>query len=68
LTEAPLAGPLALVVGNEGEGMRQLVRQKCDFLGQLPMRGRVDSLNAAVAGSIAIYMALQARLPKPGLK
>ena len=68
LTEAPLAGPLALVVGNEGEGMRQLVRNKCDFLGQLPMRGRVDSLNAAVAGSIAIYMALQARLPKPGLK
>lgn len=65
MTEAPLAGPLALVVGNEGEGMRHLVRQKCDFLGQLPMRGRVDSLNAAVAGSIAIYMALQARLPKP---
>jgi len=68
LTEAPLAGPLALVVGNEGEGMRHLIRQKCDFLGQLPMRGRVDSLNAAVAGSIAIYMALQARLPKPGSK
>jgi len=62
LIEAPLTGPLALVVGNEGEGMRHLIREKCDFLGQLPMRGRVDSLNAAVAGSIALYLALQARL------
>lgn len=61
ISEAPLDGPLALVVGNEGEGMRHLIRQKCDFLGQLPMRGRVDSLNAAVAGSIALYLALQAR-------
>lgn len=62
--EAPLDGPLALVVGNEGEGMRHLIRQKCDFLGQLPMHGRVDSLNAAVAGSIALYLALQARESK----
>lgn len=62
LAEAPLAGNLALVVGNEGEGMRHLIREKCDFLGQLPMRGRVDSLNAAVAGSIALYLALQARM------
>lgn len=65
LTEAPLDGPLALVVGNEGEGMRHLIRQKCDFLGQLPMRGQIDSLNAAVAGSIALYLALQARQSKP---
>jgi len=64
IAEAPLDGPLALVVGNEGEGMRHLIRQKCDFLAQLPMRGRVDSLNAAVAGSIALYLALQARQPK----
>lgn len=64
LTEAPLDGALALVVGNEGEGMRHLIRQKCDFLGLLPMRGRVDSLNAAVAGSIALYLALQARQPR----
>lgn len=61
IAEAPLDGPLALVVGNEGEGMRHLIRQKCDFLAQLPMRGRVDSLNAAVAGSIALYLALQVR-------
>jgi 23S rRNA (guanosine2251-2'-O)-methyltransferase len=65
--EAPLKGPLGLVVGNEGEGMRHLIRQKCDFLGSLPMHGRVDSLNAAVAGSIALYFALQARLAiQPG--
>lgn len=57
----PLAGPLALVVGNEGEGMRPLVRESCDFLLKLPMRGRIESLNAAVAGSIVIYQALLAR-------
>lgn len=54
----PLTGPLALVVGNEGEGMRQLVRESCDYLMALPMRGRIESLNAAVAGSIAIYLVL----------
>lgn len=56
-----LDGPLALVVGNEGEGMRALVRDTCDFLLQLPMRGQVDSLNAAVAGSVALYLVWQAR-------
>jgi 23S rRNA (guanosine2251-2'-O)-methyltransferase len=62
---APLDGPLALVVGSEGQGMRRLVRQKCDYLAALPMRGQVISLNAAVAGSIAIYLAL-GRRSKPG--
>lgn len=56
-----LDGPLALVVGNEGEGMRPLVRSSCDLLLRLPMRGRIASLNAAVAGSIALYLAWQAR-------
>jgi 23S rRNA (guanosine2251-2'-O)-methyltransferase len=56
-----LDGALALVVGSEGEGMRRLVRESCDLLLSLPMRGQVDSLNAAVAGSIALYMAWQAR-------
>lgn len=59
--KAPLDGPLALVVGSEGEGMRALVRRSCDFLVRLPMRGRVASLNAAVAGSIALYLAYRAR-------
>jgi 23S rRNA (guanosine2251-2'-O)-methyltransferase len=60
----PLTGPLVLVVGNEGEGMRQLVRESCDHLMALPMRGHIESLNAAVAGSIAIYMAVTEREKK----
>lgn len=59
--EINLDGPLALVVGSEGQGMRRLVKEECDLLMRLQMRGRVDSLNAAVAGSIAIYLASQAR-------
>lgn len=53
--QADLRGPLALVVGSEGSGLRRLVREKCDFLVRLPMLGRVSSLNAAVAGSVALY-------------
>ena len=56
-----LDGAIALVVGNEGEGMRQLVRDSCDLLMHLPMRGKIESLNAAVAGSVALYLAWQAR-------
>jgi len=59
--EIRLDGPIALVVGNEGEGMRALVREKCDFLLGLPMRGRIESLNAAVAGSIVLYQVVLAR-------
>jgi len=53
--EADLTGPLGLVVGSEGEGMSRLVRETCDFLIYLPMAGKVNSLNAAVAGSVALY-------------
>lgn len=56
-----LDGPLAVVVGSESQGMRPLVRQSCDLLLRLPMRGQVESLNAAVAGSIVLYLAWQAR-------
>ena len=56
-----LKGALALVVGNEGQGMRQLVRKSCDLLLRLPMRGKIESLNAAAAGSVALYLAWQAR-------
>ena len=56
-----LDGPLALVVGSEAEGMRALVRSSCDFLLRLPMRGQIDSLNAAVAGSVALYLVWQER-------
>src|SRR5579859_2859737 len=53
--QANLTGPIALVVGNEGKGISRLARQHCDLLIQVPMRGHVGSLNAAVAGSIALY-------------
>jgi len=56
-----LSGGLALVVGNEGEGLRDLVRKKCDELLHLPQYGKLDSLNAAVAGSISLFLARQAR-------
>lgn len=56
-----LDGPLALVVGSEGQGMRPLVARSCDVLVRLPMRGQIESLNAAVAGSVALYLALAAR-------
>lgn len=59
--QADLSGPLAVVVGSEGQGLRRLVRERCDFLLQLPMLGRVTSLNAAVAGSVVLYEALRQR-------
>jgi len=62
--KADLTGPLALVVGNEGKGISRLVREHCDLLITLPMRGSVNSLNAAVAGSIALYEALRQRSNK----
>ena len=52
---------IALVVGNEGEGLRNLVARSCDHLMRLPMYGNIQSLNAAVAGSIALYLARSAR-------
>ncbi len=61
IEQARLDGALALVVGSEGEGMRLLVRKSCDLLVRLEMVGQVESLNAAVAGSIALYLAKQAR-------
>ncbi len=56
-----LRGPLALVVGSEGEGMHRLVRDKSDAVLALPMHGQIESLNAAMAGSVALYEALRQR-------
>ncbi len=56
-----LDGALGLVVGSEGEGLHELTRKKCNVLLKLPMRGQVESLNAAVAGSVALYLAYFAR-------
>jgi 23S rRNA (guanosine2251-2'-O)-methyltransferase len=61
LDKADLNIALGLVLGSEGEGMRRLVRDTCDMLLSLPMRGKVGSLNVATAGSIALYAAWQAR-------
>ena len=60
-TQRHLTGATGLVVGSEGEGIRQLTRAKCDIVLKLPMGGRVESLNAAVAGSVALYLAYLAR-------
>ena len=57
----PLKGALGLIVGSEGEGLHELTRKKCDVLIKLPMRGQIESLNAAVAGSIMLYEAYLAR-------
>ena len=56
-----LDGGLGLVVGSEGSGLRDLVRKSCDLLIRLLMRGKIESLNASVAGSIALYQAFQVR-------
>jgi 23S rRNA (guanosine2251-2'-O)-methyltransferase len=58
---ADLRGALGLVVGSEGQGVGRLVRERCDGAIALPMRGKVESLNAAVAGSIVLYEALRQR-------
>lgn len=63
-TNRHLRGALGLVVGGEGEGLRELTRKKCDVLMKLPMRGQIESLNAAVAGSVALYLAYLARSNK----
>jgi 23S rRNA (guanosine2251-2'-O)-methyltransferase len=63
--EADLRGPIAIVVGSEGKGLGPAVRRRCDLLVRIPMHGRIESLNAAVAGSILLYeAAAQRRLPE----
>ena len=59
--EVNLGEAIAIVVGSEGRGMRRLVRESCDELLRLPIRGKVDSLNAAIAGSIALFLIWQKR-------
>jgi 23S rRNA (guanosine2251-2'-O)-methyltransferase len=62
--QADLDMPLALVIGAEGPGLARLTRERCDFLVKLPMRGKIASLNAAVAGSIVLYYAWRIRQSK----
>lgn len=59
---ADMSGPIGLVVGAEGEGIGRLVKEKCDFVISLPMRGKIDSLNASVAASVVMYEAARQRM------
>ncbi len=59
--DADLSGPLALVMGAEGKGLRRLTRESCDFLVKLPMKGAVESLNLSVAAGVMLYEALRQR-------
>ncbi len=54
-------GAVGLVVGSEGEGLHELTRKKCDIVLKLPMKGKIESLNAAVAGSVVLYLAYLTR-------
>lgn len=57
-----LKGPIGLVIGNEGEGVGRLVREKCDFAAAIPMKGDIDSLNASVAAGVLAYEIVRQRM------
>lgn len=57
-----LKGPMGLVIGNEGDGVSRLVREKCDFIASIPMKGDIDSLNASVAAGVLAYEIVRQRL------
>lgn len=59
-----LTGPIGLVIGNEGEGVSRLVKEKCDMIASIPMKGDIDSLNASVATGILAYEIVRQRLAK----
>ena len=62
LWDTDFTGPMALVIGSEGDGMGRLVRESCDFTVSLPMKGKVSSLNASAAAGIVMYEVLRQRL------
>ncbi len=62
--ESDLTGPLAIVIGSEGEGMSKNVGDKCDFLVKIPMLGKAESLNASVAAGVLMYEAVRQRINK----
>ena len=57
-----LTGPIGLVIGNEGEGVSRLVKEKCDFVTSIPMAGDIDSLNASVAAGVLMYEIVRQRM------
>ena len=64
LYDVDLSGPVALVLGAEGKGMRQLTRKHCDQLIRIPMQGGVESLNVSVASAVCLYEAFRQRQAK----
>ena len=60
-TQIDFTGPVGLVVGGEGRGLRRLVRESCDFIAEIPMPGQVESLNAGVAGAVCLFEILRQR-------
>ena len=62
LYDADLKGPAAIVIGSEGDGMTRLAMENCDFLVSIPMRGKLNSLNASAAAAILLYEAVRQRL------
>lgn len=62
LYQADLKGPAAIVIGNEGEGMGRLVRETCDFQVSIPMKGKLNSLNASASAAILLYEAVRQRM------
>ena len=60
--DANLTGPIGLVIGSEGEGVSRLVKEKCDFIISIPMKGQIDSLNASVAAGILSYEIVRQRM------
>ena len=59
--DANLTGPIGLVIGSEGEGVSRLVKEKCDFIVSIPMKGQIDSLNASVAAGVLCYEIVRQR-------
>ena len=59
-----LTGPIGLVIGNEGSGVSRLVKEKCDFVASIPMKGDIDSLNASVAAGVLAYEIVRQRMTK----
>lgn len=59
-----LTGPIGMVIGNEGEGVGQMIKKKCDFAAAIPMKGDIDSLNASVAAGVLAYEIVRQRMAK----
>ena len=57
-----LKGPIGLVIGNEGDGVSRVVREKCDFIASIPMKGDIDSLNASVAAGVLAFEIVRQRM------